>query len=408
MGYIFLISIVLFLLADSYCLYSLRLLTSYFINKKWVNRLTFIYILLTLSYVVVTIFTIVRLNIQHDKIEETLFIFGSIVSILYLPKFFFVFWGLIEDLFYLLGKNKEKSLLFLIYKKHLLRVIGLTLSSLFLIQVIFGMSLESRYDYQVKEYTIVLPSLPAEFDGLKIVHLSDWHLGGFLLNPEYIEEIVEISNSLNPDMVFHTGDIISYYNYELEYFMSDLKRLKAPLGQYACLGNHDDTHYITSNTNKQVAYNLDVLDSLLGECNIHLLRDENINIHKNNDSISIIGLGYDKTKKKVKKRIDANHSILERDMFSILLLHDPTFWDDFICNNTDISLTLSGHTHGMQYGINIFDKTISPSQIKYKHSFGLFNIGQQFLHVSTGLGQTIVPFRYGMPPEIVLITLKRE
>lgn len=255
----------------------------------------------------------------------------------------------------------------------------------------------------VKDVTIANPTLPAAFDGYRIAQITDLHLGTFAGDTAYINNLVDRINTLHPDLIVFTGDIMNFTPDEVEPFAAILSRLHAPDGVVSVLGNHDYSLYARD---AEPGSHEDMLRRTIElERGIfsRLLLDENFAITRGTDSIYVAGV------QNIGRRFSANRGNLEKAMtgipdgaYTVLLSHDPTHFDDAVAGKTRIPLTLSGHTHAMQFEIFGW----SPSAWVFDKWGGLYRVGDQQMYVSTGAGGNM-RFRFGAWPEIVVLTLKR-
>jgi len=267
---------------------------------------------------------------------------------------------------------------------------GLISGLLTLALVIYGFTNGWR-KLVVKEDNYESPDVPQNFDGYRILQISDMHVGTFAAHPEFVKEMVEKSNSLKTDIIVFTGDLVNTYPSEAVPFLRTLSRLKAPDGVYSILGNHDYTDL-----------------SKLMECEKcigwNILKNEHHLITRGDDTMALIGVEHvGKPPFGTRGRLmDAIKGIPE-DMFKVLLTHDPTHWRWEVLDKTNIQLTLSGHTHAGQIKIG----PISPAQGMYKEWYGSYFEQGRMLYVSAGLAGRL-PFRLFVWPEINVITLKRK
>ncbi len=242
--------------------------------------------------------------------------------------------------------------------------------------------------------------VPNSFNGYRIVHLSDLHLGTYASSPESVSEIVKRVNALEADLVVFTGDIVNGHPDELEPFASVLSQIKARDGVLSILGNHDYCMYHRYEAPDNQAEAVRRLISIERGMGWRLLLNEHVIIHRDNDSIAVAGV------ENVSRPPFPNRGNLKRalrgtdGLFTIVLTHDPTHWRSDVLPESKAQLTLSGHTHAMQLRIGGF----SPSMWFYKEWGGLYNEAGRLLNVSTGTGGN-VPFRFGAWPEIDVITL---
>lgn len=273
--------------------------------------------------------------------------------------------------------------------------------------ILYGI-FRTLYRFKVYKNSIKIEELPANFEGIRIVHISDLHLGSFSFRYHILERAVRLINHLEPDFIFFTGDLVNNHAWELKGWQSVLKKLKSKRGNYAVLGNHDYGDYSQWKSAKAKQSNLELIKYFFKKINFTLLLNEANVIDIEGNKIAIIGVEnwgnppfkqYGDLQKSLKNVIEIP--------FKILLSHDPSHWDEEVVKNTNIALTLSGHTHGMQAGIHLKNKKWSPIQYKYKQWAGLYKNNKQYLYVTRGLGWLGFPGRLGMRPEITLIELHK-
>ncbi|WP_310993886.1 metallophosphoesterase [Aequorivita marina] len=265
------------------------------------------------------------------------------------------------------------------------------------------------YRFKVYRVTVSHNELPESFNGLKVVQISDLHLGSFAYRYRVLERAVSLVNRLDADLIVFTGDLVNNFAWELKGWNKVLKKFSAKNGKYAILGNHDYGDYSKWDSQRLKDKNFESIKRFFEEINFELLLNESVLISKNDDAIAITGVenwGLPPFRQdgNLKKAL---HPIKDVP-FKILLSHDPSHWDEEVLKQTNIALTLSGHTHGMQAGIRIMGKQWSPIKYKYKRWAGLYREEDQYLYVNRGLGWLGFPGRLGMRPEITLITLKQE
>ena len=298
---------------------------------------------------------------------------------------------------------------FLIDRRGFLSKIALLIASIPIPFVLHGI-FKGRYNYKVYNYDLNFEDLPKEFDGYQITHISDIHSGS-LNNIKSVEYAVELINEQNSDLILFTGDIVNNRADELDVWKNTLSKIEANDGKYSVLGNHDYGDYVNWKFEHEKKDNFDKLLKIQNEMGFNLLMNENINIKRNQQSISLIGVeNWGKGRFKKKGDIDTACNGLNENDFKIVMSHDPSHWDEILKNHkTHFHLTLSGHTHGMQFGIEIpgWIKW-SPAKWAYKHWAGLYNENKQFLNVNRGFGVLGFPGRVGIPPEISVITLKKS
>lgn len=255
---------------------------------------------------------------------------------------------------------------------------------------------------QLKEVELRLENLPESFDGYRLVHISDIHARSYENRQKSLLRVVEIINSQNPDLIAFTGDIITLDACELGPIKEILKELKAKDGIVAVVGNHDYGIY-SDPSHKRLSG--EILSDVIKEektMGWNVLMDENIKISRNQDSIAVVGVQNTSPSRHFPSKGNLNKASEGTEwVFRILLTHDPMHWEAEILGK-DYPLTLSGHTHAMQFSLLGW----CPSRYIFKQYRGLYTEGQQHLYVNIGLGETILPFRIGTRPEITLITLR--
>lgn len=257
---------------------------------------------------------------------------------------------------------------------------------------------------KVKESTFQSETLPKEFDGYKIVQVSDLHLTSMKTHPEFVSELVRTINAQQADAICFTGDLVSTDVAELYPFVDELSKLKAKDGVFSILGNHDYMTYAKYMTPLEKSQKFHEMLKLQEKMGWNLLQNEHSVIHRGQDSIVILGVEND-GKPPFPERGDLNKAQeglnLNVPLFKLLLSHDPSHWKRKVLPTTDIQLTLSGHTHGMQFMIGNW----SPAQYLYPEWKGMYQENSRGLYVSLGVGGALIPFRFGAWPEINVITL---
>ncbi|MBU0763361.1 MAG: metallophosphoesterase, partial [Bacteroidetes bacterium] len=266
-----------------------------------------------------------------------------------------------------------------------------------------------RFRFHVKEKEIISSHLPDEFDGTRIVHISDLHIGSYWGNTKQLSKVFSMINREKPDLILYTGDMINTFAEEAERFVPQLSSLRARYGKFSVLGNHDyGEYYIWPSENEKIN-NLERLKAIQAESGFRLLLNESYTIEKGGKKLAILGvenwgLPPFKARGDLQKAIDKT----ETDSYKILLSHDPSHFPEEVAGRTNIDLTLSGHTHGMQFGFEIAGKKWSPVSLKYKYWDGLYKVGDQFIHVNRGIGFIGFPGRIGMLPEVSVLVLHKR
>ncbi len=285
--------------------------------------------------------------------------------------------------------------------------IALGLATIPFVSFLYGMY-KGKYNFKVLKYTLHFDDLPNAFDGYKITQISDLHIGSFD-NKEKVEYAIDLINQQASDAILFTGDMVNNKADEMLLWKDSFSKLNAKDGMFSILGNHDYGDYVRWETDDLKTQNLKDLESIQKDIGFDLLRNESRFIEKENQRIAIVGVenwgkGFKQKGdlKKASKKVKAND-------FKILLSHDPSHWEhQVIDDDYHYHLTLSGHTHGMQFGIEIpgWIKW-SPVKWRYKYWAGIYEQKKQFINVNRGFGVLAYPGRVGIWPEITVIELKK-
>ena len=257
----------------------------------------------------------------------------------------------------------------------------------------------------VRQQTITVPDLPKEFDGFRIVQVSDLHLEMFEGQEAFIRSLVDSVNAARPDLIVFTGDLVSRQSREMLPFMDILSQMKAPYGVMSILGNHDYSIYGPFHVSpKAIEHDLDLFKEYQRQIGWDLLLNEHRFIRRDSAQIAVIGVENEGKSGKV-RRADLPRAIegVPDSCFKLLLTHDPWHWRHEVTRTTNIQLTLSGHTHAAHFRIG----DVSPSRLVYSEWRGLYRKGSQQLFISSGIGGMLA-FRLGAWPEINVLTLRRE
>jgi predicted MPP superfamily phosphohydrolase len=284
---------------------------------------------------------------------------------------------------------------------------GLVLGSLPFVSLIYGM-VKGAYDVQVRNIRIRLSNIPVSFHGFRIVQISDWHVGSFVSKTP-LEEAVKRINALKPDLILFTGDLVNNTSDELEPYTAILSELKASHGIFSVLGNHDYGDYVRWESQEDKQRNLQRLVDLQRSMGWDLLLDEHRHIEKEGEKITVIGVQNYSVHMRFPKygSLPKATTGIDYSPFNILLSHDPSHWkSEVITSFPDVHLTLSGHTHGFQFGVELPQFKWSPVQYVYKEWAGLYSKEQQHLYVNRGLGFLGYPGRVGIRPEITVFELE--
>jgi uncharacterized protein len=321
---------------------------------------------------------------------------------------------LLEDIYRLFSGtishfvSQNKSGSFLPERRKFVSQLALALAAIPFSSLIYGMTF-GKYNYKVIKQQIFFPDLPDAFDGFKITQISDVHSGSFD-NPEKINYAIDLVNEQNSDMILFTGDIVNTHAKEMLPWIETFNRIKKhKYGKYSILGNHDYGEYVDWKSQKDKEANFQAIKSLYGQIDFKLMLNEHAFIEKGNDKIALVGVeNWGLHFKKAGDLHKASEG-LSKEEFKILMSHDPSHWDAEINQHQkDFHLTLSGHTHGLQFGIEIpgFFKW-SPAQYVYDQWAGLYEKAGKYIYVNRGFGYHAYPGRVGIMPEITVIELKK-
>ena len=282
------------------------------------------------------------------------------------------------------------------------------LSILATLMIFWGM-LFGRFNYKVRHLHLTYKDLHEVFNGYRIIHISDLHLGSLHGKQEKFSRAIEMINKESPDLILFTGDLVNNLAEEADGWEELLSGLQSRDGNYAILGNHDYGEYYDWPDDKAQTDNMKSLVKAHEDAGFTLLLNRSVRISKGEKEIYLAGVEnwglppfkqYGDLAKALENIPDAG--------FTVLLSHDPSHWDAEVIDQTGVNLTLSGHTHGMQFGIRIGKFRWSPIQVKYPRWVGLYQRGNQYLHVNPGLGYIGYAGRIWIPPEISVITLNRS
>ncbi|MCX6353156.1 MAG: metallophosphoesterase [Bacteroidetes bacterium] len=286
--------------------------------------------------------------------------------------------------------------------------LGLILSAIPFTTLTWGV-LSGPYHFRVRKLTLKFPNLPDAFDGFKVLQLSDIHTGSWI-DTAPMKRAVTLINKQKADLVLFTGDIVNDLAEEAHPFIDNLKEVKAPFGVYSSLGNHDYGEYVPWKTPEDKQANFERVCELHNKFEWKLLRNEHTLITKDGQSMVLAGCENWSHSPRFPKYGDLNKTLhgAPENMFTIMMSHDPSHWEAEILKHPHTSdLTLAGHTHGMQFGVDFKWYKWSPVQYFYKQWADLYTQGKQQLYVNRGLGFIGYPGRVGVQPEITVFTLKK-
>ncbi|WP_066629212.1 metallophosphoesterase [Labilibacter marinus] len=335
-------------------------------------------------------------------------------AIIYFPKilflfYYFVFLAVSRITETVKNKKYSKEQTTIRYPKisrnKFLSQVGIILATAPIISLVFGMH-KGRFNFFTRHQRLNFPNLPSAFDGFKIIHISDIHLGSFASNFHKLEGIVDLINAENADAIFFTGDLVNNFAEETLGWEKVFTQLKAKYGKFSILGNHDYGDYTDWDSPEEKAKNFKGIVDAHQKFGFRLLRDQSVAIDIDGQEIALTGVenwGHDP----FPRYGDLQKAMKGTDKFpfKVLLSHDPDHWDAEVTDKTDFDIMLAGHTHGMQFGIDWKGFKWSPAKYKFKRWDGLYQHKNQFMYVNRGLGFLGMPARIGMPPEITILQL---
>lgn len=373
----------------------------------------FLYWIISIGIVGLLVWTIIGMRDPENRRDHS-YVFSLIALFLlfFLPKVVIAAFHLLDDILHLLrwgwwklapgpidasGEGIERA--------RFLSQLGLILAAVPFTAVLYGVT-KGRRTFNVAHVPVRSHKLPAGFHGLRVVQISDMHLGSYGGDLSIVRNGIDLINREEPDLILFTGDLVNDFAEEAEPFIAEVGRLKARMGKFSILGNHDYSDYANWADPVAKAANLERLKAIHAEMGFRLMLDEHLPLERNGDRIGLLGVqnwGH-----RFQQYGDLGKTMRGTETFPyrLLMSHDPTHWDHKVLG-TGIDLTLSGHTHGAQFGVKIGGTTYSPAQWAYKHWAGLYNEGDQQLYVNRGFGFIGFPGRVGMPPEITVLELLR-
>lgn len=397
--------IVFVALVEIYAFQALRTIT----KVRWILLAYQIISFIIIAYIVYS-FTQFDRSVGQNK--YTLFTLGLLL-ITYIPKMVITVVMFGEDIIRVIGGlireflgNSNES--FLPERRKFVSHAALGLAAVPFLSLLYGMT-KGKYNFKVIKQTIFFPDLPESFDGLTITQISDIHSGSFD-NHHEIEHAIDLINAQESDIILFTGDIVNTHAEEMHPWIETFKKIKTPeLGKYSVLGNHDYGEYVTwpSQTAKQE--NFEAIKDLHRQIDFKLLLNENIKLQKGGQEIALVGVeNWGHNFKQAGDLAKAAQGLKPED-FKILMSHDPSHWEyEVKGSQNNYQLTLSGHTHGLQFGIEIPGVIKwSPVQYVYKQWAGLYENLGRYVYVNRGFGFHAYPGRVGIWPEITVLELKK-
>lgn len=407
--------VIILILIDLYAFKGIRLALKNF-EPDWIRKITFITYWIISSGIIAGILLLAFKPTAFFDFRNYFFsfnLFGLFILFL-VPKLIFVIFHGMDDLLHLarLGANSLfpgsdiPSEGVKISRASFLTQTGLVISAIPFVTIAHGI-LRGRFNFRVIKKELYFDNLPQEFDGVKIAQISDIHIGSFLNYYSSVEKGIRMVNETQPDYIFFTGDLVNNFAGETEGWKKYFRELKAKKGKFSILGNHDYGDYVEWPSSAAKAENLEKVKKFHREIDFDLLLNENRILTSNGQSIALLGV-ENWGRKPFPQYGDINKALAgtENIPFRILLSHDPSHWDEQVLKKKPVDLTLSGHTHGMQFGVEVGNIKWSPVKMRYPRWGGLYREGMQYLYVNRGFGFIGFPGRIGMPPEITLLELK--
>ncbi len=351
-------------------------------------------------------FTVGRIESENITRYTSNFLFGLAFT-LFITKLTFVVVSVLGEGVYfittLLGIERSTG------KRELIKIIAGAVSSIPFFSFLYGIT-KGKYNYKVIHVPLYFTDLPKEFEGYKVVQISDIHSGSFD-SKKQVQKGINLINKQEADLVLFTGDLVNNYASEIKPFIPIFKQIEAKDGKYSITGNHDYADYVRWESKDAKQANFNQLLKYHGEMDFNILMNEHIKVKRENNEIAIIGI-ENWGMPPFPQFGDLNKATenLDNKTFKILLSHDPSHWDaEVVDAPMHFNLTLSGHTHGMQFGFDIrYIIKWSPVKYKYPRWAGLYERKDQFLYVNKGFGFLGFPGRVGMWPEITVFELKHK
>ncbi|MBN2867453.1 MAG: metallophosphoesterase [Flavobacteriaceae bacterium] len=398
------IIVVLYGIFNFYAFQSVKTLTS----KKWIYILFFALTIMVLVNLVYQFMVPTEGRVLTPTKSYALGFFLTVVALkVVLISFLFT-----EDVIRILYGAYQKAFgerdsFYLPSRRKFISQIALGIAAIPFASMLYGIY-KGRYNYKVLTYNLEYPDLPDAFDGYQITQISDIHSGSFD-NKEKIEYAVDLINKQQSDVILFTGDLVNNQASEMDQWKSTFSKLTAKDGVYSILGNHDYGDYMNWPNEAAKQENLEYLFQIQKEIGFDLLKNESRFLERNGERIALIGVENWGAGFKQVGDLDKASKAVKPEDFKILMSHDPTHWEKVAVNHPlHYHLTLSGHTHGMQFGIEIpgWIKW-SPAKWRYKYWAGLYEQNKQIINVNRGFGYLAFPGRVGIWPEITVIKLKK-
>ena len=381
-----------------------------FKKHKLAFRLSYLASTLLVVGTIVMIMVTFRQGLGQSTIWTNLLMGGSFSLII--AKLFIGMIGIIEEVSRLLrwGYNKATAPsqpASIPSRRKFIANVAMGVAAIPFTSLIYGV-LKGKYDFVVRKEVLTFPDLPANFDGFTIAQISDVHSGSFD-SMEGVKKGIDMLQEQNPDMILFTGDLVNNFAHEIEPYLDLFKGLQAPHGKFSVLGNHDYGEYVEWPSEEAKRENLRTLMSQHDKMNFKLMNNTSETINIDGQAIRLSGVeNWGKPPFPQIGDLDRALSQSREGEFNILMSHDPDHWaEKVLTHERKVHLTLSGHTHGSQMGVEIPGFRFSPVQFRYDRWAGLYKEQDQYLYVNRGFGFIGYPGRAGIWPEITIIELKK-
>jgi predicted MPP superfamily phosphohydrolase len=379
-------------------------------EKKWWPMFGLLWLIISVSLWGCVTISLINFESWSARMPSIVGIFTIAFFVNLIPKIVMAIFQVTDDLRYLTQFTMKKITRGEggIPRSTFLNYIGAGLASLTFGAMFYAVT-KGKYDYRVEKIKVLIDGLPDTFKGLRIVQISDAHLGSFVGEPQAVLDALQTVNDLKPDLILFTGDLVNSKASEAESWIDAFSKLEAPMGKYSIMGNHDYAEYGDFAPGESEA-SVKRLQEIHEEMGFRLLLDEHVHLKRAEDRLVLAGV-ENWSKRAFGKRGDIEKALANSDsdsLTTILMSHDPTHFEELVMGGkAPVDLTVSGHTHGMQMGIKIdfLGINYSPASLLYKRWGGLYKEGNQFLHVNRGFGVLAFRGRVGMPPEITLLEL---
>jgi predicted MPP superfamily phosphohydrolase len=366
-----------------------------FIRNRVRTSIAALHWVISAYFIIVSLSILFNINtILSPDTSYHFMIFITALGAVYIPKLVFVTF----DLFFFLTKKRWRKIQ---YAGYILATIAF-----FAITYAVGWG---KFNFQRREFTVTLDNLPDNFDGYKIVFFTDMHLGNFSGLQKRVKPLFDMMNRENADLIVFTGDMVNNFASEFDGWEPYFLNLKSKDGKIAILGNHDYSVYYNWKSNDLRSANQQGILDGIRKLGFNLLLNQSVTIGKECDTIAIVGTeNWGRAPHPQYADLEKAMKDTETIPLKILLTHDPDYWEEFIVGKEKIPLTLAGHTHGAQIGVDWGFIKLSPAQLRINFWDGIYKINDQYLIVSRGVGNAGVPARLGMSPEYVVITLRKK